>query len=104
MTDAIHRRRSMSRITIGASLAVLVALAAAAAVLVIVVPASAASSRVGVGFNAPSIAGFPGDFSGGKVFLTGGGAYEPTSASNAAPEDAFVHSNGGFRCLEPVAQ
>jgi hypothetical protein len=27
MTDAIHRRRSMSRITIGASLEVLVALA-----------------------------------------------------------------------------
>jgi hypothetical protein len=57
-----------------------------------------------VGFNAPSIAGFPGDFSGGKVFLTGGGAYELTGASNAEPEKAFVHSNGGFRCLEDVRQ
>jgi opacity protein-like surface antigen len=100
MTDAIHRRRSMSRITIGASLAVLVALAAAAAVLVIAVPASAASSQVGVGFNAPSIAGFPG----GKAFLTGGGAYDPASASNADPESAFVRSNGGFRCLADVKQ
>jgi hypothetical protein len=104
MTDVIHRRRSMSRITIGASLAVLVALAAAAAVLVIVVPASAASSRVGVGFNAPSIAGFPGDFSGGRVFLTGGGAYDPAGASNDDPQSAFVHSNGGFRCLADVQQ
>lgn len=92
----------MSRTTIGASLAAVVALAAA--VLVFVVPATAAQSRVGVGFNAPSIAGFPGDFSGGKVFLTGGGAYDPATASNTDPENAFVHSSGGFRCLEPVAQ
>jgi hypothetical protein len=92
----------MSRTTIGVSLAAVVVLAAA--VLVLVVPASAASSRVGVGFNAPSIAGFPGDFSGGKAFLTGGGAYDPASASNADPENAFVHSNGGFRCLEDVQQ
>ena len=94
----------MSRITIGASLAVLVALAAAAAVVVIAIPWSAASSRVGVGLNAPSIAGFPGDFSGGEVFLTGGGAYDPASASNADPESAFVRSNGGFRCLADVQQ
>ena len=65
---------------------------------------SAAASHVGVGFNAPSIAGFPGDFSGGTVFLTGGGAYDPNTASNTDPESAFVHSNGGFRCLERVAQ
>jgi hypothetical protein len=93
----------MSRTKIGASLGAVVALAAA--VLVLVGPASAASSSlVGVGFNAPSIAGFPGDFSGGKVFLTGGGAYDPATASNADPESAFVHSNGGFRCLDDVKQ
>jgi hypothetical protein len=92
----------MSRTTIGASLAAVVVLAAA--VLVLVGPAGAASSRVGVGFNAPSIAGFPGDFSGGKVFLSGGGAYDPATASNVDPESAFVHSNGGFRCLEDVRQ
>lgn len=76
----------MSRTTIGASLATLVALAAA--VLVFVVPASAAGSRVGVGFNAPSISG----------------SYAPASASNADPESAFVHSNGGFRCITGVAE
>src|SRR4029453_1574008 len=88
---------------IGASLAAVVALAAT--VLVLGGPAGAASSsRVGAGFNAPSVAGLPGDFSGGKVFLTGGGAYDPKSASNADPESAFVHSSGGFRCLENVRQ
>jgi hypothetical protein len=93
----------MSRTTIGASLAAVVTLAAT--VLVLGGPAGAASSsRVGVGFNAPSVAGFPGDFSGGKVFLTGGGDYDPKSASNADPESAFVHSSGGFRCLEDVKQ
>jgi hypothetical protein len=89
----------MSRTTIGVSLAALVALAAA--VLVLVVPASAADGQVGVGFNAPSISGFQ---PGGKVFLSGGGAYDPATASNADPESAFVHSNGGFRCLEDVQQ
>ena len=89
----------MSRTTIGASLAAVVALAAA--VLVLVVPASAASGQVGVGFNAPAISGFQ---PGGKVFLSGGGAYDPASASDTDPENAFVHSNGGFRCLEDVGQ
>ena len=92
----------MSRTTIGTSVAVVAVLAAAA--LILVTQAAAATGQVGVGFNAPSIAGFPGDFSGGKVFLTGGGAYDPATASNADPESAFVHSNGGFRCLEDVRQ
>ena len=91
----------MSRSTIGVSLAAVVALAAS---LVLIVQANAASSRVGVGFDAPSIAGFPGDFTGGEAFLTGGGAYDPSSASNTDPESAFVHSNGGFRCLADVHQ
>jgi hypothetical protein len=92
----------MSRTTIRASVATVIALAAVA--LVLVVQATAAPGQVGVGFNAPSIAGFPGDFSGGTAFLSGGGAYDPASASNAEPENAFVHSNGGFRCLEDVRQ
>jgi hypothetical protein len=86
----------MSRITIGGSLAALVALAAA--VLVLVAPANAASGQVGFGFNAASISGFPT----GVVFLTGGGAYDPASASD--PETAFVHSSGGFRCIQGIAQ
>lgn len=84
----------MSRTTIGACVTALVALAAA--VLVLVVPASAATNRVGVGFNAPSISGFPT----GEAFLTGGGAYDPV---NVGPE-SFVHSSGGFRCLENIEQ
>lgn len=91
----------MSRISIGGSLT---ALASVVAVLVLVVPAVAAGSHVGVGLNARDIAGFPGDFSGGQVFLTGGGAYDPGTASNADPESAFVHSNGGFRCVQDVRQ
>lgn len=91
----------MSRRSIGASLT---ALAVGVAVLVLVVPAVAAGSHVGVGFNARDIAGFPGDSSGGQVFLTGGGAYDPATASNADPESAFVRSNGGFRCVQDVRQ
>lgn len=89
----------MSRTTIGASLAALVALAAA--VLVLAVQADAASSRIGVGFNAPAISGF---LPSGVAFLTGGGAYDPSTASNTDPESAFVHSNGGFRCVKDVGQ
>lgn len=48
-------------------------------------------SRVGFGFNG-IVAGFPT----GKVFLTGGGAFDRTAN--------FVHSGGGFRCLEDVLQ
>ena len=92
----------MSR-TIRTALAAAV-VATAAGVLVSVAPAGAAGGHVGVGFNAPSIAGFPGDSSGGNVFLTGGGAYDPAGASNSDPQSAFVHSNGGFRCLETVKQ
>jgi len=91
----------MSRTTIGVSLATVVALVAG---LALIVQASAATGHVGVGFNAPTIAGFPGDFSGGTAFLSGGGAYDPASASNDDPESAFVHSNGGFRCLADVHQ
>ena len=47
--------------------------------------------RVGFGFNG-TVSGFPT----GKVFLTGGGAYDRTTN--------FVHSGGGFRCLEDVLQ
>jgi hypothetical protein len=90
----------MSRTTIGASLVATV-VALTAAVLVLVVPASAGTGQVGVGFNAPTISGFQ---PGGKVFLSGGGAYDPATASNADPESAFVHSNGGFRCIKDVQQ
>ena len=47
--------------------------------------------RVGFGFNG-TVSGFPT----GKVFLTGGGAYERDSH--------FVNASGGFRCIEAVLQ
>jgi hypothetical protein len=47
--------------------------------------------RVGFGFNG-SVSGFPT----GKVFLTGGGAYERDSH--------FVHAGGGFTCVNAVRQ
>jgi hypothetical protein len=47
--------------------------------------------RVGFGFNG-TVSGFPT----GKVFLTGGGAYERDSH--------FVHAAGGFRCINAVLQ
>ena len=47
--------------------------------------------QVGFGFNG-TVSGFPT----GKVFLTGGGAYDRTAN--------VVHSGGGFRCLEDVLQ
>lgn len=70
---------------------VLLALAAAALTLA---PSALAAShgRTGFGFNAAKISGFPT----GEAFLTGGGAYNP--------ETGFVHSGGGFRCTEAVAQ
>jgi len=67
----------------------------AAALLVVLVGASgagAASAKVGFGFNALDIAGFPT----GAVFLTGGGAFDSSTG--------FVHSGGGFRCTAAVGQ
>lgn len=89
----------MVRTIIGATLTSVVVVTAA--VLVLVASADAAGSHVGVGFNASSISGFR---PGGEVFLTGGGAYDPQTASNTDPESAFVHSNGGFRCLQDIGQ
>ena len=50
-----------------------------------------AERRVGFGFNG-TVSGFPT----GKVFLSGGGAYEPDSH--------FVHAGGGFTCIKAVLQ
>ncbi len=48
--------------------------------------------RIGFGFNARVISGFPT----GAVFLTGGGAYNP--------EAVFLKTGGHFRCLENINQ
>lgn len=54
--------------------------------------AFASGPNTGFGFNAPNITGAPT----GAVFLTGGGAFNPSTG--------FVHSAGGFRCTSRVAQ
>jgi hypothetical protein len=59
-----------------------------------------AARRVGFGFNGTA-SGFPT----GAVFLTGGGSYDPATASNAVDDAGTdVHSNGGFRCIDGVGQ
>ena len=55
-------------------------------------PVLAQSARVGFGFNAKDISGFPT----GAVSLTGGGAYNP--------DTGFVHTAGGFSCTADVGQ
>jgi hypothetical protein len=51
-----------------------------------------AATNTGFGFNARDIRGFPT----GAASLTGGGAFDATTG--------FVHSGGGFSCLEDVHQ
>ena len=70
----------------------LVGLLASSVVLLLPASAVAAPGNTGFGFNARGISGFPT----GEVTLTGGGAYNP--------DTGFVHSAGGFRCTEDVAQ
>ncbi|HYU00144.1 MAG TPA: hypothetical protein VEK85_07180 [Gemmatimonadales bacterium] len=56
-------------------------------------------SKHGFGFNG-TVSGFPT----GAVFLTGGGSYDASTASNTIPSKTFVHSGGGFRCTADVGQ
>jgi hypothetical protein len=61
---------------------------------------ASAGGRQSFGFNGTA-SGFPK----GEVFLTGGGAYDPATATNVVPTDTtFAHSGGGFRCTDGVAQ
>ena len=68
-----------------------VTLAALGLAMVVSVPAQAAA-KTGFGFNAPDIRGFPS----GAASLTGGGSFDATTG--------FVHSGGGFSCLQDVHQ
>src|SRR2546428_24510 len=64
-------------------------------ITLLLMPISSAPSRrahQGFGFNAASIKGFPS----GEVFLTGGGSYDPATG--------FLHTGGGFRCLQDINQ
>jgi hypothetical protein len=46
------------------------------------------------------VSGFPK----GLVFLTGGGVFDATTASNTADAETRVVATGGFRCIETVEQ
>jgi hypothetical protein len=68
---------------------------------VVVVPALAfARHIITLGFGNAIVSGFPH----GVVFVSGGGSYDPSTASNTLGAETFVHSNGGFSCLEDVGQ
>jgi len=60
---------------------------------------SSGGGKHGFGFNG-NASGFPT----GAVSLTGGGAYDVSTASNTVPSVTFVHSGGGFGCTAAVAQ
>ena len=53
---------------------------------------------VGFGFNGGSVTGF----GPGIVNLTGGGSYDPATATNAVSDETVAHGSGGFSCLNAV--
>ncbi len=62
-------------------------------------PAFKAGGRGGFGFNG-SVKGFPA----GEVRLTGGGSFDPATATNTIPTPTSVAAAGGFDCTDAVAQ
>ena len=58
-----------------------------------------AGGRAAFGFNGHA-SGFPT----GAVRLTGGGSYDPATASNTVPSETSAVSSGGFDCTATVAQ
>jgi len=70
--------------------------------LIVAVPALAFARRTfTLGFGTASVSGFPT----GVVVVSGGGSYDPDTASNVIPDtETFVHANGGFSCLAEVKQ
>ena len=56
------------------------------------VAATDGASQIGFGFNGTA----------GVVLLTGGGSFNPATASNVVPSDTRVAGGGGFRCTANV--
>jgi hypothetical protein len=70
--------------------------------LVAAIPALALARHIdSLGFGNSEVSGFP---HGGVVFVSGGGSYDRSTASNTRPAETFVQANGGFRCLESVTE
>ncbi len=70
-------------------------------------PSTDAASPVAFKRNGRSGFGFNGSASGaptGEVRLTGGGSFNPATASNSVPTKTSVASGGGFDCTATVAQ
>jgi hypothetical protein len=69
--------------------------------VVVALPALAlARHRLTLGFGNATVSGFLT----GVVFLSGGGSYDPSTASNTIGAETSVVSNGGFSCLQTVSQ
>ena len=64
------------------------------------VSADRAGAMVGFGFHVGNITGF----GPGVVSLTGGGSYDPETASNDLTKETIAHLGGGFSCLNTVDQ
>lgn len=56
----------------------------------------AGNDRSGFGFNGTVVG------SNGTLFLTGGGSFQGSAASNTVPTDTRIASGGGFRCVVGV--
>ena len=62
-------------------------------------------SRTGARRAAFGLNGTASGFPTGVVFLSGGGSYDPSTASNVVGDTTTdVHTSGGFRCVDGVAQ
>ena len=64
------------------------------------VSADRAGAMIGFGFHVGNITGF----GPGIVALTGGGSFDPSTATNVASDETVGHGNGGFSCLNTVDQ
>jgi len=60
--------------------------------------ADRAGAMVGFGFQSGDVTGF----GPGIVSLTGGGSYDPSTATNDVSDAPVGHGNGGFSCLNTV--
>lgn len=67
-------------------------------------PTGFASAAHGTGRDAFGFNGTVSGFPTGAVRLTGGGAYDVSTASNTLGAETFVHSGGGFDCVASIAQ
>jgi hypothetical protein len=66
--------------------------------LVVSIPALAfARHTFTLGFGNAEVSGIN-----GVVFVSGGGSYDPSTASNTSGAETFVQATGGFSCLESV--